>query len=79
MPLYEVHYTVSEPVDAHPTGQRILVIEAANHLAACHHTRMSHGGARAHAVTVDGVRLAGRDLLAEGMPNHPWLAAASRG
>lgn len=77
MPLYEVHYQVTRPVDEHPTGSRIRVTEAPSHLAACHQVRMGYGILHATAVLVDGVRLAGRDMASEGMPNHPWLAAAA--
>lgn len=78
MPLYEIDYRVTGPVDQHPMGSRTKTLEAPNHLLACHAVRLAYGEDKAQHVVVDGVRLAGRDLSQEGMPHHPWLLRRAR-
>lgn len=59
--VFEVHYTLKEPVDSHPRGPRIWSLPARNHIAATDHVRLSFGPKHVGAIQVDGVSTRSED------------------
>lgn len=55
MPMFEVHYRVTRPVDFHPTGGRIRSADASNWIGACDVVRKFYGDAKQDCIQIDAV------------------------